>query len=998
MNFSAKLTTFSLILAFFLAACLDVFAGYQFDSWTTDNGLPQNGIRQIAQTPDGYLWFTTFDGLVRFDGVRFTTFGKGNTAGILNNRFTDLYCGTDGTLYATTMEDGVLTIYRNGVFTSFDSKQVPDQYIKLIRPDENDELRFLTEDHDPETESWYYLRDGQFVLSEKRIKASDEVLFRGSSGTLWTITPAGTTAESDGKATYYQHPIKQLDVKLEFFEDSTGALWISGTELTRLKDGRIDSFGENDGFPPNADFHKFWEESDGSIWFANGGPSGHGLGLVRYQDGKFSIYGSGSGLSDTSIYDVFKDREGIVWLATNKGLNRMRKKILTAYNKADGLDNSEVYPLYRDSSNTIWIGTVTGLNTYKNGQFEEVELVQGREDVPEHTQWKNGEVSIQSIFEDSLGKMWIGVSGGIFVVDNGRAEMIPESEGHHVFSILQGAGGSVWAATNRGILRFDDYKLRTRYTVKDGLPNDFMTVIFNDQGGRLWFGGLGGLTEFRDGRFINYSTSEGLAGNYVRTIYEDKDHDLWIGTYDEGLSRMRDGRFVNYTSENGLFNNGVFAIEEDTRGNFWISSNRGIYRVSRSELNDFADGRVSKIHSVGYGKEDGMLNNECNGGRQPASIRDADGNFWFPTQDGVVVIDPSIETKNTLPPSVVIESAMVERELINLGDDGIVIEAGQKNIELRFTGISLIKSDQIKFKYRLEGHDADWIDADTMRTAYYSYLPPGAYRFHVIAANSDGIWNTEGAAIELELKPFFYQTTSFYLMCAALGILALLGVWQISVFQLRSRARLLKKLVAERTAELRDANLELQHLANIDGLTGVSNRRRFEEFLADEWLRAVRANSDISLILLDIDHFKLFNDTYGHQAGDETLRRVAGALIQTVRRPADLAARFGGEEFAIVLGETDLEGAMRIGGQIAENIANLRIPHSDNKTGGYLTVSMGIATVRADQGINESDLIGAADNALYRAKNTGRNRIESHVFSHRVDQNAILEDEYSKTL
>ncbi len=194
-----------------------------------------------------------------------------------------------------------------------------------------------------------------------------------------------------------------------------------------------------------------------------------------------------------------------------------------------------------------------------------------------------------------------------------------------------------------------------------------MTVIHEDSQGNLWFGGLGGLSEFKDGKFINYTSKEGLTGNYVRSIYEDAEGTLWIGTYDEGLSRFKDGHFVNYKAENGLSNNGVFAIEEDARGNFWISSNVGIYRVKRQELNDFADGKITKIHSVGYGKEDGMPNNECNGGRQPASLKNTDGKFWFPTQDGIVVIDPEIETQNALPPFVVIESATVEREKVDIG-------------------------------------------------------------------------------------------------------------------------------------------------------------------------------------------------------------------------------------------------------------------------------------------------------------------------------------------
>lgn len=527
--------------------------------------------------------------------------------------------------------------------------------------------------------------------------------------------------------------------------------------------------------------------------------------------------------------------------------------------------------------------------------------------------------------------MWIGAAGGIFIVQNGQAEMLPDSESYFVYSIKEDRDGTVWAASNKGILLYENYKLQKIYTVKDGLPKEFMTVIHEDWHGNLWFGGLGGLSKFRDGKFINYTVKDGLAGNYVRTIYEDSKGVLWIGTYDEGLSRLKDGRFVNYKLENGLFNNGVFAIEEDHRGNFWISSNSGIYRVKRQELNDFANGKIDTINSVGYGKKDGMLNNECNGGRQPASLKDEDGKIWFPTQDGVVLVDPKLEVHNSLPPLVVIESATVERAAVDV-KNGLMIEAGQKNIEINFTGISLVKSDQVKFKYKLEGHDTDWIDAGTKRTAYYSYLPPGDYNFLVTAANSDGVWDKQNTSLKLELKPFFYQTMWFYLLCLSIFTLGLFLVWKISIHQLKFREKKLARLVAERTRELDLANEELKHLANSDGLTKIGNRRRFEQFLSDEWYRAMRCNTKVSLIILDIDHFKLYNDTYGHQAGDCCLRKVAEALAETINRPTDLVARFGGEEFAVILGDTDLEGALLIAEQALANVRNLKIPHSRSKT------------------------------------------------------------------
>ncbi len=963
---------FALLLTCLAAA--DAAAQYRFDTWTTDNGLPQNGVREITQTPDGYLWFTTFDGLVRFDGLRFTTFGTGNTPGIINNRFTGLYRDGQGTLYATTMEDGILTVYRDGVFTSYGSADVPGHYIQRIAPDGQGELRFLVEDESRTTKSWYYLRDGKFVFAERDDPAAP-VIVRAPDGAVWRVTNAEAVEERAGVTTRYRLDIGPLPYRPNLFADRAGHLWIGEYVVHRLGRGQVRTFAAADGLPRSV-HHEFWEDEAGDVWFATGGGSLQGVGLVRHHDGVLQAFGAESGLQSPFIFSVFRDREDTTWVATNRGLARFRKQVLTARSIEEGLAHSEVYPLYRDRRNRIWVGTTRGVSIYQDGRFTPLEAQPAEPRTPPDETWRNAQMSVQSFWEEPDGAMWVGLNGGIYVIDEGRARMLTASKGHHVFAIRDDRHGNVWAATNKGLLQFRERVYARTWNVADGLPNEFMTLIFEDSKGQLWFGGFGGLSRFRDGAFTNYTTKEGLAGSYVRSIYEDADGVLWIGTYDEGLSRFKDGAFVTYKAEHGLSNNGVFAIQEDTTGHFWISSNRGIYRVRRQELNDFAAGKASRIHSIAYGTQDGMRSTECNGGRQPASIADAEGRFWFPTQDGVVIIDPEHERHNALPPSVVIESATVEREPVNISQ-GLVVEPGPKNIEINFTGISLIKSDQIRFRYRLEGHDAGWIDADRRRTAYYSYLPPGRYRFIVAAANSDDVWNEAGASLALHLKPYFYQTNAFYALTAVVLALMLFGAWKASVHQLQSRQQELARLVDAKTEELRRANEELQLLAKSDVLTGVANRRWFDEFLEQEWRRALRLQIPIALILIDIDQFKAFNDTYGHQAGDECLKQVAAALTSAVHRPSDMLARFGGEEFAIILGGSDLQGAVSVAEQARARVEQLAIPHRASSAGPHVTVSAGVAAVRVTRGMPESDLIKAADQALYRAKAGGRNSVAS---------------------
>ncbi|HMT07206.1 MAG TPA: two-component regulator propeller domain-containing protein [Pyrinomonadaceae bacterium] len=804
---------------------------YRFDTWTTDNGLPQNGVRQVSQTPEGYLWFTTFDGLVRFDGLAFTTFNKSNTKGIINNRFTGLFVDDDGTIYSHTMDDGVLTAYRNGEFSSYDSTTVPGRFVNWVEKDPAGYVKFLTDDDDRKGRSWYRLVDDKFEFLEKLEAPNNGHVVYGKSGKTWTIYQDKVIESRNGVDFSLPIDLKTLSLHIRAFEDRSGALWLGETKVYRIKDGVMKVFSEADGLPENSYYHSFWDEPDGSVWFASGGNSSVSVGLVQYKDNRLKLWGQEHGLTATMISNVFVDREGTPWLGTDRGLVRRRKQIIQTYSKADGLDHNEIYPILKKRDGSIWIGSIKGLTVYSNGKFEQL-ILQSEPKSTGQAQWKNGRAFVQSLWEAPNGKVWVGVSGALFIVDKGVAKSVANDG--HFFSIQADDRGNVWAASTRGIFRFVDEKVVEHFMVKDGLPSDNVTTIFQDSKKQLWFGSYGGLTRFDNGRFINYSTKDGLVGNYVRTIYEDAEGTLWIGTYDQGMSRYRDGQFFNYNEENGLFNNGVFAIREDSNGFFWISSNRGIYRVSKSELNQLAEGSIAKINSVGYGKEDGMLSNECNGGRQPSSLVDDQGRFWFPTQDGVAIVDPKAETTNSQAPAVVIESLIADREPVDLRD-GATIAPGVRDLEIKYTGISLIKSDQVKFQYKLDGRDTDWIDAGTRRTAYYSNLAPGDYKFNVRAANSDGVWNETGVSVGLTLTPYFYQTRLFALLVVLGAAILLLLVWKISVKQLESRERKLTRLVAARTEELAEANRVLQDLANSDGLTKIGNRRRFESFLGDEW-------------------------------------------------------------------------------------------------------------------------------------------------------------------
>jgi len=715
------------------------------------------------------LWLSTFDGLVRFDGVRFKVFDKSNTKGLTTNSFTALYEDKDGTLWAGTGE-GSLTRYRDGVFTTYSRASGT---VWGFDRDVNGEVLVKIGDKQ------FYLRDGDLVVAPNEYQTEDTRLYLAPSGATWTISKTKTTEVSGGRVTHY--PLKlSPDSGIWPFEDSQKNLWLGHPSgLYRLRSGQVTRYTEQSGLPPHMQFRPACEDDEGGMWFVTGSAQGSG-GLLRFKDGHFNIYGGNSGLKGQTINCLFKDREGTIWIGSSLGLHRVTKQIINTYSTADGLLHPEVYPILQVRNGDIWIGSYFGLSCYKDGRFKTTPL-------PEPNNM------VQALAEDRSGGLWIGLLGGLLRLDNGKLKNLSTLVGKAtVFSILTARDGHVWVGNANGLFEFDRERIAAHYTTKDGLPEDNVTAIYEDRQGQLWIVTSGSLVQFKGGRFVSYRMSESAADNHVRSIYEDTDETFWVGTYDDGLFRFRAGNFFNYRMEHGLFNNGVFQILEDRHGYFWISCNRGIYRVSRHELNDFADGKITRIDSVAYGKQDGMLNIECNAGRSPAGIIARDGKLWFPTQAGVAVVDPEAAVVNPQPPSVLIESATLEREPVD-ARAGVTIQPGQRDLEIAYTGLSYIKPEQIRFRYMLEGLRKDWVEAGPRRTAYFAYLPPGSYTFRVIAANSDGVWNKVGASIPVTVLAPFWLRWWFWLFC----LVAVIGV---AVFIIRNRIIRLHRKHAEREA------------------------------------------------------------------------------------------------------------------------------------------------------------------------------------------------------
>lgn len=782
-------------LFFFCASGKTIAQEYGYDTWTTANGLPQNTVTGVVQTPDGYLWLSTFDGLARFDGMRFTIFDKGNTKGIQNNRFSGIFVDREGVLWATT-ENGVLTTYSDGVFTSYPTPDIWNSAIGLVAG-ANGEAVIETND------GLFTLRKGKFEATRDSKARYERQVYYGPSGARWTLTPTTAVREAGGQTTSYTIALSReyfVSVRgLPIDEDRQGTLWASADKkLFRLANGSTTIFTARE-LPALEQLipRTILDGADGSVWFVFEGldlskPSA--AQLVRYQNGHFTGFNL-----DRSVGASFgiTDREGNFWLASATGLRRLRPQLITTLSVKDGLINDEVYPLLQTTAGDIFIGTSHGLSRYSAGKVIDSGLKYNT---------SPGPLSTRALWEDPAGQLWIGFQG-----EGGFGRFQPPASVNRIgkTDLPNGAtdfaadrDGNVWIATEEGLFEYRNDQEVARYTSVDGLPSGRVITLRFDRSGNLWMGTFDGLAQFKDGKFVSYNAVPDSPKGFVRAIHEDADGVLWFGTYGDGLVRYKDGRFFNYRVEHGLFNNGVFAILEDDRGNVWMSSNRGIHRVAKQELNDLADGKIPRLNSVSYDERDGMLNAECNGGRIPAGIKTKDGKLWFATMGGVAIVDPAAEKLNPLPPPVVIERIAVDRQpvdqpqlqtILRNTETAVEMAPGQSSLELEFTGLSLIKSEQVKFKYRLDGIEPNWIDAGTRRTVVYSYLPPGTYTFHVTAANANGVWNPTVATVRIVVRPRFYQTWWFRL---SLGLLLALAVGLIYY----TRVSHLRKIADTKTA------------------------------------------------------------------------------------------------------------------------------------------------------------------------------------------------------
>jgi transcriptional regulator with PAS, ATPase and Fis domain/ligand-binding sensor domain-containing protein len=875
-------------------AALESQPRYVRQSWTTAHGLPQSSVRAIVQTRDGYLWLATHGGLARFDGARFVVFDTANTPNLKSNRILALFEDRNATLWIGT-ETGGLSSHRRGEFQSFSTKNgLPSDEVTAIGASRDGSLRVNTPagtvrlrngtfEKDP--------RDERFGVREPRLDATD--------GTVW-FDDHGVAAQSRN-GVVVRHDSIALDrfragtfsIFPTIAEDRHGVVWINAkTGLFRVSNA-VSTLVARAG-----EVVAMCTDREGEISLLTL------RGLSRVVDGHLELVGAieFAVAPVDDLYGMIVDREGNHWVGTaTMGLQRLKRARITSYAEEEGLLDPSIVAITGDGDGGLWLAH-RHLYRLRHGNLETA-----APDLP-----------ARALHADPDGSLWIGYNHGVeHVVDGNVRESYPQLG--KVRAILRDRSGTLWAGTfgsTAGLYRLVNGTWQ-KYEAP-GIAGADVNRIFESRSGALWIGTYRGLTKIDGNTSRHYTTNDGLSNEYVRAIHEDADGVLWIGTYGGGLNRLKNGVIRSITREAGLYDNVVSAILEDDRANLWMSCNRGAFRVSRSELNAYADGRSRLVHSIPYGTGDGMKSAECNGGGDPAGWKDREGKLWFPTIGGVVAVDPTLV--NTVPPPVVIEDVRVDG-VRSIPQSAVVIPPGHSDLEIHYTALNLTAPEKTRFRYRLEGYDRNWVEAGERRIAYYTNVRPGTYRFMVTASNDDGVWSPGGATLDMRWQPRFHQTRWFLALCIVLALLLALGVYFLRVRHLVRRTRVLEARVAERTAEV---------LEQKDQLAGINEMlvRSHDDMLSilNQWQTAVLAtDADGRVVFLNraAEHLigrGLSNDGDLHWHDvlpmEESDRRQLTALIETpAERRTGTTIQLRGRNGARYWVEAEVEDDPRLAGR-----------------------------------------------------------------------------------
>lgn len=767
------------------------------EAWDVEKGLPQNTVEAIGQSPDGYLWLGTQSGFIRFDGVRFTPFPDPQQTGYRAFPIRSLIAARDGSIWGagyqgvSRLKDGVIRYYSiESGLPATDVNRLYEDAAGVIwagtkegvaRFDGN---RFITE-----------------TINPGRPKQSYDAICQTHDGALW-FGGLELTRMKDGKVLHYgvEDRLKGEEIHA-LYEDRAGVLWIGAgaNEIYHLKDGRIEPLISNQS-PTLWRIMVFLEDDDGRMWMAT-------IDGLKYFDGNRIVdFREKSGLFSHQIRCIYRDREAHLWFGSSlNGLLRLGKPRLSVYGAPEGLPSDSLQCVLDSRDGSRWIGSWgKGLFRLKDGALTIWRMTDG---LPDDT--------VHALCETRDGALWIGTGKGAVRFKGGRFKVYTTSEGlpnNRVGSIVEDDRGDIWLGTERGLCVFRNEKFDDSIN-RESLNRPTISGIFKGRNGVLWIAAYrNGVYRILNGEVRRYTTKEGLSINDALGVFEDKQGNVWVALRNGDLNRIDGEKITAYRREQGLIGLELSSILEDDLNNLWLTSSNGVFRIAKSQFDELDRGRIKRLNLTTFGVPDGMRTINCLSFSQPNVLKTREGKLLIVTGKGLVTIDPqTVQTPREAPP-VYLEEILANNQPVFAGER-LTLGPGVNTLEIHYTGLNLTWAPRIRFRYKLEGLDKDWNEVGTRRTAYYSSLPPGDFRFQVMAEGESGTWGALGAEVRLTIKPKFYRTWWFYGLCLLLTSFLLLIIHKVRVIRaneayLKEIAMLLPTamMVVEEDGRVRMAN------------------------------------------------------------------------------------------------------------------------------------------------------------------------------------------------
>ena len=768
---------------------------YVIDNWTKDEGLPTNSLIDICQTEDGYIWISSYNGLIKFNGIDFQLFNKTNTPIFNTDGVGALKEDNNGTLWMTTQSNGLVS-YKDGKFIAHKTTNYKQLYTVLYI----DNLNQIWS-ASPKT-GWFTYKDGNYTpltYSSPLRNIEPTYITQDKNNTIWfaTLQNGLFKYENSQFTNYTTDDGLNSDWITVVFVDKNNLLWI-GT------DKGLCTFDGNNflRIPELTDFSitSILTDEFQNMWIG----TTNGLFFKKNKSTEYEYLNNNNGLTQNHTSRLLLDKENSLWIVNYRGgLTRIKNGKFTCYTKNNGMLGTLTYNACEIKPNVILVGFDNGkINKIENNQISEFK-----------TKTNLSDKRIRNIFKDSKKNIWISTySGFLKILPDGTEKWYCDKidfPSRYIRLIFEDSKNNIWVGTrDNGIIKINKDQTYTVFNKPNGFNVNLIMSIDEDLEGNLLVGtSKGGLHIISNDSIVKkYTTIDGLSSDIIFNTYIDNKNRIWIAA-NGGLNCIENGKITVFPVQDNILTDSPYDIIEDDLGNFWMPSSKGVMKVKKDELiSKLGSDTITKLDCILFNKYDGLGKSECSA--TAISIKATNGSLWFPTLNGVATINPSQIPTNDYKPPVYIESIVIDKKQYSLSNN-FTVKPDKKRIELNFNALSYYEPKKVLSKIKLEGFEKEWSEPTNERTISYTNLPPGNYTFKVKACNNDGLWNETGAQFSFKVKPKFYQTFLFYVIVIILLSVLLYLFYQIRIRHLKNRQKKLEEIIVIRTTEILEKNEEL---------------------------------------------------------------------------------------------------------------------------------------------------------------------------------------------